>query len=56
VNLRTLQYFVVLAEELNFSRAAQQLHVAQPALSQQIRGLEKDWAPSWWTGDDGHCG
>jgi LysR family transcriptional regulator, benzoate and cis,cis-muconate-responsive activator of ben and cat genes len=42
VNLRTLQCFVVLAEELNFSRAAERLHIAQPALSQQIRGLEKE--------------
>ncbi|KAA9150742.1 LysR family transcriptional regulator [Amycolatopsis acidicola] len=42
MNLRALRSFVVLAEELNFSRAAERLHVAQPALSQQIRALEKD--------------
>jgi len=39
--LRGLQCFVTLTEELNFSRAAERLHVAQPALSQQIRALEE---------------
>jgi len=41
MNLRHLQFFVVLAEERNFSRAAERLHVAQPALSQTIRALEE---------------
>ena len=41
MNLRHLQFFVVLAEELNFSRAAERLHVAQPALSRQISLLEQ---------------
>lgn len=41
MNLRALQCFVILAEELNFSRAAERLHIAQPALSQQVRLLEE---------------
>ncbi|EEA02727.1 transcriptional regulator, LysR family [Burkholderia sp. H160] len=41
MNLRALQCFVILAEELNFSRTAERLHIAQPALSQQIRSLEE---------------
>jgi LysR family transcriptional regulator, transcription activator of glutamate synthase operon len=42
MELRHLAYFVAVAQKLNFSRAAEELHVAQPAISQQIRALEKD--------------
>lgn len=42
MDLRTLRYFTVAAQELNITRAAQKLHMSQPPLSHQLRLLEEE--------------
>lgn len=42
LDLRKLRYFIVLAEHLNYGRAAHVLHIAQPVLSRQIRAFEEE--------------
>lgn len=42
MDIRQIEFFVVLAEELNFTRAAERSHVSQPGLSSSIRSLERE--------------
>ena len=42
MEVRMIKYFLAVAEELNITRAAEKLHIAQPPLSRQLQSLEEE--------------
>ncbi|BAK94434.1 LysR family transcriptional regulator [Tetragenococcus halophilus] len=49
MELRVLRYFLVVAEEQSIAKAAQTLHITQPTLSRQIKGLEENLGTDLFT-------
>ena len=42
MNIKSIEYFLITAEEMNFTRAAERLHVSQPAITAAIQNLEDE--------------
>ena len=54
MDLRVLRYFLTVAKEQSFTKAAEQLHITQPTLSRQLAALEEDLGTKMFN-RGGHC-